>query len=96
MGPRSQMVGMHTSNRLIRRIGTFDGKAGCLDRFGQMSLAESKVDLRVSDRWEDEVTGEELTELTLVAELPANQIEMRVTVPEHGGERLVELFSDDP
>lgn len=73
------------------RIGTFDGRAGSQDWGGLLSMAESKIDLVITDRWVEE-SGEEMVELTATAELPANEIRLQWTLPRYSAEKLVDAY----
>lgn len=73
------------------RIGTLDGRAGSNDWRGVMTLAESKIDVVVTDRWVEDA-GEEMVELTLTAELPANEIQMKLELPKFPAEKIVDAY----
>lgn len=77
------------------RIGTFDGWAGSQDRSGRVNLAETMVDLTVVGEREDPETDERILELSVHADFPANEIEVRFELPEHGAERLREALRGD-
>ena len=81
---------------LLTRIGTFDGRAGSQDRTGQLTMADAMVDLSTVGEREDPETGERIVELSARAQFPANEVEVRIELPEHGAERLAEaLVADD-
>ena len=80
---------------LLTRIGTFDGRAGTQDRAGRLTLADAMVDLSVVGEHEDPETGERIVELSAQAEFPANEVEIRFELPEHGAERLVDALVAD-
>lgn len=86
---------MNDGLRRLARIGTFDGRAGTLDRAGHLNLAEAMVDLSVVDEREDPETGERVVELSVRADFPANEVEVRFELPEHGVERLGEALRAD-
>ena len=87
---------MNDGLRTLERIGTFDGRAGSQDRSGRLNLADAMVELSVAGGHEDAETGERIVELSVHAEFPANEIEVRFELPEHGAERLHEvLVADD-
>ena len=87
---------MNEGLRRLERIGTFDGRAGTQDRAGRLNLAETMVDLTVRGEREDPETGERLVELAFRAEFPANEVEVRVELPEYGAERLREALEPGP
>lgn len=74
------------------RIGTFDGRAGSQGRSGRPNLADAMVELSVSRETEDPETGERIVELTVRADFPANEMEVRLELPEHGAEQLCEVL----
>ena len=80
---------------LLTRIGTFDGRAGTQDRSGRLTLADAMVDLAAVGEREAPETGERIVELSVRAEFPANEVEIRFELPEHGVERLNEVLSAD-
>lgn len=86
---------MSTGRQRIGRIGTFEGRAGSQGRTGRLALADAMVDLQVIQEREDPETGERLVELAVSAEFPANEVEIRFEVPEHGAERLREALAPD-
>lgn len=77
------------------RIGTFDGWAGSQDRSGRVNLADTVVDVSVLGERDDPETGERILELSVHADFPANEIEVRFELPEHGAERLGEVLRAD-
>lgn len=93
MGTGDDTSGMPRNPRQIARIGTFDGRAGSQDRSGRLSLADAMVDLSVIGEREDPETGERILELSAHADLPANEVEVRFELPEHGAERLGEALA---
>lgn len=86
---------MARTPRQLARIGTFDGRAGSQDRSGRLTLADAMVDLSVADEREDPETGERIVELSVRAEFPANEVEVRIELPEHGAERLDDVLRTD-
>lgn len=84
---------MPASHRRLARIGTFDGRAGTQDRAGRLNLADAMVDLSVVDERQDPGTGERIVELSARADFPANEVEVRFELPEHGAERLREALA---
>jgi len=91
----NEAVAMNDGLRRLERIGTFDGRAGSQDRTGRLNLADSMVDLSVTGEREDPDTGERIVELSVHAEFPANEVEVRFELPEHGAERLREALVAD-
>jgi len=79
---------MNDGLRRLERVGTFDGRAGSQDRAGRLNLADAMVDLSVAEEHEEPETGERIVELSVRAEFPANEIEVRFELPEHGADRL--------
>ena len=77
------------------RIGTFDGWAGTQDRSGRVNLSDSKVHLTVIGAYDDPETGEHILELSVHADFPANEMEVRFELPEHGAERLGDVLAAD-
>lgn len=86
---------MSMERQLLARIGTFEGRAGSQDRSGRLALADAMVDLDVTDEREDPETGERLVELSVRADFPANAVEVRLELPEHGADRLREALEPD-
>ena len=95
MGTGDDPYGMPRNPRQLARVGTFDGRAGSQDRSGLLSLADAMVDLSVVGEHEDQETGERIVELSVHADFPANEMEVRFELPEHGAERLGEVLAGD-
>lgn len=93
MGAGGDPSTMPRNPRQLARIGTFDGRAGSQDRSGRLTLADAMVDLSVTGEREDPDTGERILELSVHADFPANEVEVRFELPEHGGERLREALA---
>lgn len=79
----------------VVRIGNFDGWAGSQDRSGRVNLAGTMVGLSLIGERDDPETGERILELSVHADFPANEIEVRFELPEHGAERLGQVLDAD-
>jgi hypothetical protein len=77
------------------RIGTFDGWAGSQDLSGRVNLSDARVDLDVIGAYDDPGTGERILEISVHADFPANEMEIRFELPEHGAGRLGEVLAGD-
>lgn len=75
------------------RIGTFDGRAGTDDWRGVLTMGESKIELVITDRWEED-SGEQMAEVTATAKMPANEFRMQWDLPRYSAEKLVESYLD--